>query len=221
MPSLLAAARRTLVALAAQAPVVVTWRALGPDLRGLAAGGAAARTPEAAVLALCEIAVLTTLAWLAASAIAVCLTAEPHLPAPRVTLGAPAWWRRLLLVACGGVLAGTLAPAGATPGSLTPLPQHAAERSAPQAPAAAPAAHARVHTVRVGDCLWHLAETRLGVEAGRADDPDTAAVAAYVARLWAANRDVVGADPDLLQPGQHLRLPDPGPHGATTSREKP
>ena len=33
-------------------------------------------------------------------------------------------------------------------------------------------------------------------------------MAAAVARLDAANRDVVGPDPDLIRPGQHLKIPE-------------
>lgn len=55
--------------------------------------------------------------------------------------------------------------------------------------------------VRRGDTLWDLAARLLGPQAG----------AAEVAREWprwhAANRDLIGPDPDLIRPGQRLRPP--------------
>ncbi|TIC84209.1 LysM domain-containing protein [Nocardioides sp. GY 10127] len=71
----------------------------------------------------------------------------------------------------------------------------------------APAARARqgVHRVRPGECLWDVAERHLRATDGAR--PDDADVAAYVRRLHAANRAVVGDDPDLVLPGQVLVLP--------------
>jgi len=64
-------------------------------------------------------------------------------------------------------------------------------------------------TVRRGDSLWTIARTRLG----------TTATPARIAREWprwfAANRSVIGADPDLLHPGQVLR-PPAGPPSSTS-----
>ncbi|WP_377643852.1 LysM peptidoglycan-binding domain-containing protein [Oryzobacter terrae] len=56
--------------------------------------------------------------------------------------------------------------------------------------------------VRRGDTLWSIAARRLGADASEAE------VAAAWPRWFAANRDVVGADPDLLLPGQVLRAPE-------------
>ncbi len=56
--------------------------------------------------------------------------------------------------------------------------------------------------VRRGDSLWSIAARHLGPDASDAE----------IARAWPAwfeaNRDVVGDDPDLLRPGQLLRVPD-------------
>lgn len=60
-------------------------------------------------------------------------------------------------------------------------------------------------TVQRGDHLWHIARETV---ADRGGDGSEAEVAAYWRRLLAANRDVVGADPDLIHPGQVVRLPD-------------
>ena len=56
-------------------------------------------------------------------------------------------------------------------------------------------------TVRAGDSLWSLAALRLGPLASDVD------IAAEWPRLYRANRSVIGDSPDLLHPGQVLRLP--------------
>jgi nucleoid-associated protein YgaU len=55
--------------------------------------------------------------------------------------------------------------------------------------------------VRRGDSLWHIAGRYLGPTASAAD------IATEWPRWWNANRDVIGADPDLILPGQILRPP--------------
>jgi hypothetical protein len=59
--------------------------------------------------------------------------------------------------------------------------------------------------VRRGDSLWTLAARRLGPQA------DDAQVAAQWPRWWAANRAVIGDDPDLLVPGTVLEAPTRAP----------
>ena len=61
--------------------------------------------------------------------------------------------------------------------------------------------------VELGDHLWSIAEEVVGEAEGRSDD---ATVARYWRRLIDANRDrLVDPDnPDLLFPGQRLRLPE-------------
>ncbi|MEI2777162.1 MAG: LysM domain-containing protein [Tetrasphaera sp.] len=55
--------------------------------------------------------------------------------------------------------------------------------------------------VRRGDCLWDIVARALGPHATWVE----------IDRAWphwyAANRDVIGADPDLLRPGQQLQAP--------------
>ena len=59
-------------------------------------------------------------------------------------------------------------------------------------------------TVRPGDSLWSLSAARLGPFASDVD------IALDWPRLYQANREVIGANPHLLRPGQILRIP-PGP----------
>jgi hypothetical protein len=55
--------------------------------------------------------------------------------------------------------------------------------------------------VRDGDSLWTLTRRWLGADATRAE------VAVQWPRLYAANRAVIGPDPDLIHPGQRLVPP--------------
>ena len=61
--------------------------------------------------------------------------------------------------------------------------------------------------VRRGDTLWAIAERHLGHRA------DPAQIAREWPRWYAANRQVIGPDPNRLQPGQLLR-PPAGPGGS-------
>jgi nucleoid-associated protein YgaU len=74
-----------------------------------------------------------------------------------------------------------------------PLPDRAVGGPARPTPA--------VVEVRPGDSLWAIARRDLGSEA------DDAAVTARWHEIYELNRTVVGADPDLIQPAQRLRLP--------------
>jgi nucleoid-associated protein YgaU len=63
------------------------------------------------------------------------------------------------------------------------------------------------HVVMRGDCLWHIAESRLLASSGA--PPTDRDVARAVHDWWTANADVIGPDPDHLLPGQVLRPPGP------------
>ncbi|MFJ8011920.1 LysM peptidoglycan-binding domain-containing protein [Streptomyces sp. NPDC096339] len=87
--------------------------------------------------------------------------------------------------------------AGAVPGAPhTPTPMSAAHKAVPAAPAAKPmpAAKKRMYTVKTGDSLPEIARRELGNEARWRE-------------LYAMNRGVIGANPDLIRPGQVLNLP--------------
>ena len=130
--------------------------------------------------------------------------------ATRPVRGVPAPLRRLVLAACGVALTGGLAtPALATPGELhedhagavhaslvqgLPLPDRAigALPGGGRMSRPGPAPSVPVVVVRVGDTLWDLA----------GESPAWH-------RIYELNRDVIGPDPDLIRPGQRLRLTRP------------
>jgi nucleoid-associated protein YgaU len=64
-----------------------------------------------------------------------------------------------------------------------------------------PAGQAAEVTVRTGDSLWSLSAARLGPFASDVD------IALDWPRIYQANRDVIGANPHFLRPGQILRIP--------------
>ena len=163
------------------------------------------------------------LALTAASALPGLLGGAAHL-AVRVVL--PAGARRSAALALGlglgvaGPLLGTAALMTPTPASATALDQPTPTGAVPDWPATAsvpqsgPApdwpstAHpARSHVVVRGECLWHIASDRLLVQHGRT--PTAGEVATATQAWWRANTDVIGADPDLLLPGQVLSPPVP------------
>ncbi|HLZ36352.1 MAG TPA: LysM peptidoglycan-binding domain-containing protein, partial [Mycobacteriales bacterium] len=71
---------------------------------------------------------------------------------------------------------------------------------APAAPRT-PALSTRTVVVRRGDTLWSIAARRVG------GTPSNAEVARAWPRWYAANRAVIGRDPNLLHPGDRLRPP--------------
>lgn len=120
--------------------------------------------------------------------------------------------RRLVLVACGvAVVAGTGLPAHATGGegrellaglalperAVAPATHHAPRQT--RTPAVEPTTTGPdAYVVRPGDSLWSIA---------RAHPGGTGSVDQRWRAIWQANRDLVGDDPDLILPGQALRLP--------------
>nr|WP_276611115.1 LysM domain-containing protein [Kineococcus siccus] len=143
----------------------------------------------------------------------------------------PALVRRVVALALGAALGSGAATAGAAPrlpdagwaavapavagATATPattaraVPDPAWRAVVHDRPAAVPGSAARPATsapeaqervVHRGDSLWSIAAARLGPGASAGD------VLREQHRLYALNAHVVGADPDLLQPGQVLRL---------------
>ena len=119
----------------------------------------------------------------------------------------------------------TSAPTPATSGStgstsLGPLgPRSPRAAFAPaDRPAAAPGAlrsGAEFVVVSPGDTLWDIAARHLGSTA------TTAEIAGEWHRWYAVNADLIGADPDLIQPGQRLVAPSPVHRAAPTAPTAP
>jgi len=172
------------------------WGAAALVVRALAARQPA--TPDEALVRLCAgaLALAAVWAWLQAMA----GVADAWRGADRAVHGG---MRRLALAACGMALASALtAPAhadpdgpGSDPLSGLPLPERAEGPAHPQH-------HPRQHrvVVRPGDTLWALAER----------DLPASATDRQVTDRWHAvyrrNRGVIGPDPDLILPGQVLKL---------------
>jgi hypothetical protein len=198
---------------------VVRW--CRPDLTdgwvALRAGDLAAQPFEQVLVWLCAVVVTVCAGWLVAVTTVVVGAAAVG-RAPRHLPGAPAWLRTALLAACGVALVGGLA-APSYAGAQThhdrrhvsvldylvglALPDRATAGRLPHhaSPTAEPPAPPRTVVVRPGDTLWSLAAVDL--PPGASD----AAVAERWHAIYAANRATVGADPDVIEPGQRLRLP--------------
>ncbi|HVV30683.1 MAG TPA: LysM domain-containing protein [Mycobacteriales bacterium] len=72
------------------------------------------------------------------------------------------------------------------------------------------------YTVQPGDTLWALAARELAHDRVDAPPSSDTAIAQRWPAWYAANRSVIGADPNLLRPGQVLQLPATG--AVTTTR---
>lgn len=116
--------------------------------------------------------------------------------------GARGLVRRLVLTACGVAFAATVSPAQADDlrgvAGQPPQPLTAATATTPT-----PMGDDVV--VEPGDSLWRLSADQLRSEGRPAADAD---VDRAWRALWAANAAVVGAQPDLIEPGQVLELPE-------------
>jgi len=86
---------------------------------------------------------------------------------------------------------------GGGPSKTAPLPPSL--NGGPSHTAPGYRAEARDHTVEAGDTLWDIAAANL-VPAERS----AAAIHRYWQQVYRANRQVVGADPDLIHPGTRL-----------------
>lgn len=113
---------------------------------------------------------------------------------------------RALLVA--GTVAATVTPAQANQsspaGSLDglPMPQRPliSIPTPTPTPSAAPAIEDRVHIVKPGESLWTIVRDRSPAWS-------SPQIAMAVTAWHDANRDLIGPDPDLIQPGQRLVPP--------------
>jgi hypothetical protein len=153
---------------------------------------------------LCAVAGLAGTAWLWLLTTA---AAAEALTGVRAVAGAPVALRRLLLAACGVALAGAgpavAGPAVAEAGPREPAPAVLLAGLPLPDRAEGPDGTDDQVVVRTGDTLWALAERSLPPGAG------DAVVTARWHRIYDLNRARIGPDPNLIQPGQRLRLPRP------------
>jgi nucleoid-associated protein YgaU len=128
----------------------------------------------------------------------------------RAPRGVPAGVRRVVLAACGVALAGALVQPSQAAGPHGPAPHHRsgpvlAGLPLPDRAVATSSPRPRTVLVRPGDTLWSIAADDLP-----AGSPD-ARVAARWRAIYAANSSLIGPDPDVIVPGQRLRLPGKDP----------
>lgn len=156
------------------------------------------------LLRACAAALLLSWAWWSIGALAMVVELMATGQVHRTAQWAPRVVRLLVGGLCGvGVTVATAVPAVAHDRLLDglPLPDRPAGVMVAE-PATQPTDPARraFHVVAPGESLWHIARAHgLGWT-----------------ELYAANRAVVGSDPDLIHPG--LRLTVPGPSTARGSR---
>ena len=178
--------------------------------------------PTGAVVGGAALLAWTLACWLL---LAVATTTAGHLPGVAGRAGArvarrvaPRAVRRAVEVALGLAVTGAVLGAGpaaasgpSSPGD-TPAPAAISLDWGATPPAAASAATTTETptapvVVSPGDSLWAIAERDLA----RAAPPSDAEVAAAWPAWWAANRDAIGPDPDLLHPGTSLVPPTDRP----------
>ena len=126
--------------------------------------------------------------------------APRHLRAPLLRLRRP-------LVVMLLLVAGLRAPASAA----TPPPQDRLQVEDPDsdsepAPILAETPSVRGYVVQPGDSLWAIACRTL--EARTGDNPTDEEVDRFWRLIYQGNRDLVGAEPDLIFAGQDLVLPE-------------
>ncbi len=197
--------RCLLVWLLATAAATLTTAWVAPDLR---TDGVAEASFDRVMVWLAAVAVAgcSVWAWVATSiVVGQALVGRPPDHAPAV----PRWLRTAVMVACGLAVVGAGGTAHADeetararadhPRVLAGLPSP--DRVVGSIPPAPETRTARIHIVQSGDTLWDIAATdlRVGSDGGR--------ITAHWHRIHTLNRAVIGADPDLIHPGQQLRLP--------------
>lgn len=204
-----ATAALALVASVAGDPAAAAWH----DARALPEVGVPL---DVALAGLASVVLLGCAGWLWLLATLVTLEAARGVSVPdRRRPGVPAAVRRVVLAACGVALTGVVAqPSFAA--QTTHHPHHRLDRGtldglplpdravAPPRTGGTPPPERRV-LVSAGDSLWSIAESDLPADA------TDARIAARWHALYAANRALVGPDPDLIVPGQRLLLPGKDP----------
>ena len=153
--------------------------------------GSAAGVATGAVVLWAVVGVLLTAGARLPGAVGEALTSAAAAITPRL-------FRRVVALGLGFAVVGGASPAFAAE-APTAADGPALDRPASAASTAMPVTPV---TVQPGDCLWTIASRQLGADAPAAQ------VAASWPRWYAANRAAIGADPDLIHPGQLLVPPD-------------
>ncbi len=89
------------------------------------------------------------------------------------------------------------ATAASTPGRSDRTPRVRTERKQP---------NSDVYVVEPGDSLWRIAASVL--HSNGEGDPSSADIARFWPAIYAANRSLIGDDPNLIFPGQQLLIPE-------------
>jgi len=87
------------------------------------------------------------------------------------------------------------------PPAAPPPPQPQPKRQPARAAPPGPDAPWVLYVVRTGDTMWAITDWALGSRS----TPDR--IAASWTQIWAANRSVIGDNPNLIFPGQRFRVP--------------
>lgn len=216
---------------------VVAWLLLSSGWHGwvgLRHQPAVAWAPDDLLGVLARLGTGVLLGWLALTTVLALVAAMPSALGDRAARLTPALVRSVVAAAVSGSIAvSSAAAASATSGpgspprptastSVSPALSHLPDPgwtpgpppTPPPAPATRPGDVSLVSSagtpgataeeqvaVRRGDTLWAIAARHLGPAA------DPAEIAREWPRWYAANRALIGADPDLLQPGQLLTPP--------------
>lgn len=192
--------------------LAAVWLAIGlgatiaaalPGALGRAAGGLADRVLPRAVLRLVAGAAGLGVALAPATAMATTTTPTTAAAPSPISTAAPAWPTS----AAPPAPMWPTGPAGPSAASAAPKPSSHPQHRAPNRPAAEPGV-----VVTSGDTLWSIAAGHLPP-----GQRTPARIAAAWPRWYAANRPVIGADPDHIVAGQVLHLPTHR-HRGTESR---
>ncbi len=213
------AIRSCLVWLLATAALALTWWQSIPLLTPPLPALTSATDVEVMIVRLCAVALLTSTGWIWA------VTTSTVFAILRGTPRSDGTLRRFILLACGlAVAVGSISPANASPGNATPAQTLTADTGSAlhgltmpdRAVGATPAATAAYsasrpphsHVVRTGESLWSIAEGQRW--------PGT-----RWQQIWSMNRAVIGGDPNLIRPGQRLRMPPANATGSDPASQDP
>lgn len=92
-----------------------------------------------------------------------------------------------------------------TPPPMIRLATPAAGGAPPVSSMTTAAAPAGVYVVVGGDSLWAIAEGHLAARTG--EPPTSSEIDRFWREIYEVNHESIGSDPDLIFPGQHLRIP--------------